>query len=59
MVATNLIELTLADGSKVQVSVLQIVRVSPSGTGSGVWMSDGRSLQVTESPSAIKTAANA
>jgi hypothetical protein len=60
VVATNLIELTTQeDGTKVQVSVLQILHVHPYGAGSSVEFISGYTVHVTESPTAIKTAANA
>jgi hypothetical protein len=59
MAATNLIELTQEDGVKVQVSVLQILHVHPYGTGSSVEFTNGLTIHVAESPTAIKTAANA
>jgi hypothetical protein len=60
VVATNLIELTqVEDGVKVQIAVMNILHVHPFGTGSSVEFTNGYTVHVTETPTAIKTAANA
>lgn len=58
MAVTRFFECTRVDGTKVQISAALVLKVTPRGTGSCIWFTNGDFESVTEAPSAVTTAAN-